>query len=208
VLSFQRAASGAQQATLLVGRESKDEDLSIRVTINAAEENMARIPEGSVSLPQQGPGQASGVRDRPFEFPTRPAASRSPASRARKPANTARCRAKNSVLPLNGCARAWATRSAVIPMENPTAQLRHRNGCRRPEAPVLSGQYPQCRTPKVSTTCRQRCRMDRKRSAGSRLRRDWTSPVRYADLTVSCRARSLPEEVAKEHLGFRCCKNK
>jgi formylglycine-generating enzyme required for sulfatase activity len=75
--------------------------------------------------------------------------------------------------------------------------------------PVMSGQYTQCRTPDgiydMSGNVAEWTESDQQEIV---FGGDWTSPVRYADLTVSCRARSLPEEVAKERLGFRCCKNK
>jgi len=37
---------------------------------------------------------------------------------------------------------------------------------------------------------------------------DWTSSTKFAELTVSCWARTLPEQVNKSRLGFRCCKQK
>ena len=210
VLSFQRAASGAQQATLLVGRESKDEDLSIRVTINAAEENMARIPEGSVSLPQQGPVKIPAFAIDRFEFPNK--AGSVPLTGVTRQEASEHCGMQGKKL----CTSAQWLRACMGDDERrfPYGKAYGRNCATGMDAdaqkrPVLSGQYPQCRTPEgiydMSGNVAEWTESDQQEVV---FGGDWTSPVRYADLTVSCRARSLPEEVAKEHLGFRCCKNK
>lgn len=210
VLSFQRAGSGAQQATLLVGRESKDEDLSLRVTLNASEENMARIAEGSVSLPQQGPVKIPAFAIDRFEFPNK--AGVVPLTGITRQEASEHCAQQGKKL----CTSAQWLRACMGDEERrfPYGKVYGRNCATGMDAdaqkrPVLSGQYPLCRTPEgiydMSGNVAEWTESDQQEIV---FGGDWTSPARYADLTVSCRARSLPEEVAKEHLGFRCCKGK
>src|SRR5262249_11015962 len=71
ILSFQRTGAPTQQAVMLVARDATDEDLAFKITLNAMDENMVKIPAGDVRLAE---GDSIPVKefyiDR-FEYPNK-----------------------------------------------------------------------------------------------------------------------------------------
>ena len=213
VLSFHRQGLPVQQATMTVGRESKEEDLEIRITINAPDENMVRIGEGTVPIPQQGVIKVPAFAIDRFEFPNK--AGGVPTTNVLTLVDAGEICAQQGK---RVCTSAQWLRACMGDDERryPYGKTYSRTCATGLDAEAqkrapLSGQYSKCRTPEgiydmsgnVAEWTEGTGTQDEIVFGG-----DWTSPARYADLTVSCRARSLPEEVSKEHVGFRCCRNK
>ncbi|HYG73445.1 MAG TPA: bifunctional serine/threonine-protein kinase/formylglycine-generating enzyme family protein [Planctomycetota bacterium] len=213
IISFQRQGQGVQQATLSVGRESKEEDLELRISINSPDENMVRIAEGSVPIPQQGVVKVPAFSIDRFEYPNKAGAIPMTGIATLMDAGEVCAQQGKRV-----CTSAQWLRACMGDDERryPYGKVYSRTCATGMDADVqkraaMSGQFSKCRTPEgiydMSGNVAEW-------TDGSGTQEeivfggDWTSPARYADLTVSCRARSLPEEVAKDHLGFRCCKNR
>ncbi|HEY3323596.1 MAG TPA: protein kinase [Planctomycetota bacterium] len=209
VISFQRPNSAVQQATLQVGRDAKDNELTLNVKLDAADENMVRIAAGSVSLPQQGVVKIPAYSIDRFEFPNK--AGQMPRSNVTLAEAPGLCKKQGKEL----CTAAQWLRACMGDSERryPYGETYVSRVCAvgldadAQKIPVLSGQYSRCRTAEgiydMSGNVAEWTETDQDEKV---FGGDWTSSTRYPELTVSCRARSLPEEVVKERRGFRCCK--
>ncbi len=212
VLTFKRAGIAPQQATLLVTREARDEDLALKLAINTSEENMALIPAGSVALPQQGVAKVPAFAIDRFEYPNRAGAAPGTGVLSIEKAREL-CAMQGKTL----CTAAQWLRACMGDTERryPYGDVYVSRRCAAAmdadaqKTPMLSGQFALCRTPEgifdMSGNVAEWTDTEQQESV---FGGDYTSTTRYPELTLSCRARSLPEEVAKERRGFRCCKNK
>jgi len=211
LISFQRPNLPVQQATLSVARETREEDLRLRVTVNTPEENMVVIPAGNVTLPQLGiVGLQAFAIDR-FEYPNK--AGLAPLTGLSLLEARNHCKQQGKTL----CTSAQWLRACMGDQERryPYGKAYLSQTCatgfdfEAQKKPLPSGLFARCRTPEgvydMSGNVAEwtESSQDEKIFGG-----DWTSPTRFADLTVSCRARSLPEEVNTDRLGFRCCKSR
>ena len=213
VITFVRPGLPAQQATLWVTRELKEEDLSLKIKLNAAEENMVLIPAGTVQLPYEDPRPVPAFAIDRYEFPNR--AGEIPQTRVDTLADArALCKSKGKDL----CTAAQWVRacSGDAKRSFPYGDSYSSGACaagmdgETQLQPLLSGSYSRCRTPEgiydMSGNAAEWTDgpSDKEIIFGG----DWTSPTKYAKDFLSCRARSLPPPGDKERLGVRCCKGK
>jgi serine/threonine protein kinase len=215
ILNFQRPGS-LQQATVWVSRDAKDEDLTVKITINAYEENMVIIPEGMARPPQRDYVKVRAFAVDRFEYPN-----------------------KAGVEPLTGIApmeaRGYCEKLGKKVLTSAQWVRACSGDSERPypygkvyasgvcatgydidaqERPFVSGFFSRCRTPEgiydMSGNVAEWTEGDQQ---DTDFGGDWTSEAKYALSTVSCRASSSSqaqtEDGRKEYrrrLGFRCGK--
>jgi hypothetical protein len=208
-ITFQRAGAQPQQATLAVARDARNDDLFVRLTLNTPEENMVLIPAGNVSLMGVVSVPAFSI-DR-FEFPNKAGAL--PRTGVTLLEAQGLCKQQGKQL----CTSAQWLRACMGDGEwrYPYGKSYISQACatgfdaEAQKTPLPSGFFARCQTPAgvydMSGNVAEWTDSDQQEQV---FGGDWTSPTRYSDLTISCRARSLPEEVNKDRLGFRCCRGK
>ena len=211
VLTVQNVACEPQQNTLLVSRESKEEDLLLHVQLSAHPENMVQFKEGEVTLPQIGPARLPAFAIDRFEFPNKAGVLPTTNVSLLEAKNLCKEQGKSlcsSAQWLRACmgdderrypyGKAYISRSCAAGLDG---DLQTR--------PLMSGQFTRCRTAEgvydMSGNVGEWTDSDQEDSI---FGGDWTSSARFADLTVSCISRSLPEQTTRERVGFRCCKSK
>ncbi|MGD0093332.1 MAG: SUMF1/EgtB/PvdO family nonheme iron enzyme [Planctomycetota bacterium] len=200
-----------QQATLLVTRDAKDEDLRLRITVNAPEENMVLIPAGNVTLPQHGSVAVPPFAIDRFEYPNK--AGTVPATGLSLVDVQALCKKQGKAL----CNPGQWLRACMGDGERryPYGAAYLSRACatgfdfEAQKQPLPSGLFARCRTPEgvydmSGNVAEWTDTTEQENTFGG----DWTSSTRVADLTVSCWARSPHDEVGPDRLGFRCCKGK
>ncbi|HYF51175.1 MAG TPA: protein kinase [Planctomycetota bacterium] len=215
VVTLQRKDAGAQQYTLWVSRDARDDDLQIRAAMNTAEENMALIPEGNVILPQLGAQKIGAFLIDRYEFPNR--AGQMPESgftaveimsKARRKCGDAGKKVCTSSQWLRACMgdgdRRYPYGKSYVP--NTCATGYASESQRRP---FVSGYFSRCQTPEgVYDMSGNVAEWTETEQTETIYGGEWTSLTGVPDLTVSCRARLLTSEGNPDRLGFRCCKPK
>jgi len=208
VLTFQRASCEPQEATLLVSRDS---DPSLSVDPGSTEKNMVRIAAGKISLPQAGREDVPAFFIDRFEYPNQ--AGRMPEGgvetvlEARdlcRKAGKALCSTKQWLRACMGDAEnKWSYGESYISGLcatgfDPESQKR----------PFPSGAFTLCRNKAglydMSGNVAEWT--DGDEADEIVYGGDWTDSVRTPELTISCRARQIPELINKERAGVRCCK--
>ncbi|MCY3021319.1 MAG: SUMF1/EgtB/PvdO family nonheme iron enzyme, partial [Planctomycetota bacterium] len=214
IVTFKRGELAPQEATLAVTRDAREEDLRLKVTLNTPEENMVLIRPGNVTLPQVGTKSVPAFAIDRFEYPNK--AGTVPVTGLSLLEARSKCKERgkqlcNSAQWLRACmgdeewrypyGKTYVSRACATGFDG-TVQ----------KTPLVSGLFARCRTPEgvydMSGNVAEWTEPERGEQQETVFGGDWTSPTRFADLTVSCIARSLPEEVNKERLGFRCCKSR
>jgi hypothetical protein len=211
LISVQRANLPVQQATLSVTRDAREEDLRLRVTINTPEENMVLIRAGNVALPQLGIVSVQAFAIDRFEYPNK--AGTAPLTGLSLLEAQNHCKQHDKTL----CTSAQWLRACMGDEERryPYGKAYLSQTCatgfdfEAQKRPLPSGLFARCRTPEgVYDMSGNVAEWTQSEQEEKIFGGDWTSPTRFADLTVSCRARSSPDEVNANLLGFRCCKAK
>lgn len=217
VVTTETAAGVRQEATLAVAR---DKEAVLLLHTSSKEPNMAYVPAGEVLLPE-GLREVSGEErakvpafyiDR-FEYPNRAGFPPRHTIGAGLLEIRELCRKQGKKLCtvrqwLRACrgdtVRKWPYGSSYL------------------SGVCAGGFYPEDRKTPFRSGEKTRCRTARGvydmsgnmaewtdaagKIPGAAYGGDWTSSVRVPDLTLSCTAGELPEGVARERLGFRCCK--
>ena len=211
LITFQRAGRPQQQATLAVTRDAREEDLHLKITLNVSDENMALIRAGNVTLPQLGVVSLPAFAIDRFEYPNK--AGTVPLTGVSRLEALNFCKQQGKTL----CTSAQWLRACMGDEEwrYPYGKAYQSNMCatgfdgEAQKRPLPSGLFARCRTPDgvydMSGNVAEWTDSDQQETV---FGGDWTSTAKFADLTVSCRARAMPEEVNKDRLGFRCCKAK
>jgi len=211
VFNVKHGNGSLHQSTLQVSREARDDDLQLNLRVNTADENMVVIYAGPVTIPQAGLKQIPAFAIDRFEWPNR--AGMQPLTDTTEVEARGFCKAKGKSLCtteqwLRACmgdderrypyAKAYASKMCATGFDA--------DGQKRP---FISGAFPRCRTPEgvydMSGNVAEWTETEQEESV---FGGDWTSSTKFAELTVSCWARTLPEQVNKSRLGFRCCKQK
>jgi hypothetical protein len=212
VVTFVRGGMASQEATLSVDRDSHDDE-SLRITINAPEENMVAIPEGTVQpLYGQDSKTVPAFSIDRFEFPNRAGViprtgvqTLADAQEMCKSRGKQLCTAQQWIRACSGDKRRMFPYGDTL---NSRACASDQEG--RTE-PVLSGFYSRCRTPEGIYDMAGNAGEWADGQDGQQaeiLGGDWTSPTKFADLFVSCRAHDVPKPELKDRVGVRCCKVK
>jgi hypothetical protein len=208
VINIKPAGGALQQATLQVSRESRDEDLSLTVRVNASEENMVIVYAGAVTIPQVGEKQVAAFAIDRFEFPNRAGAT--PLTDVSLLEARGNCQKKGKVL----CSTEQWLRACMGDEERryPYGKTYASRICATgfdsdaQKQPLVSGAFPRCRTPEgvydMSGNVAEWTQTDQEENVYGG---EWTSSTKFSELTVSCWARTLPEQVSASRLGFRCC---
>ena len=209
VLTFRRGDLPVQQATVLVSREARDEDLQIKIPLSADEENMALIGAGVVSSVNLVKVPRFAI-DR-FEYPNR--AGGMPTTGFSLVEAKKLCELQGKKL----CTSDQWLRACIGDHDRkfPYGMNYISGTCAAgfdgdtQKRPLISGLFFRCRTAEgvydMSGNVSEWTQTDQQEKAYGG---DWTSSVRVPDLTIDCQAHSLPGEVNSDRLGFRCCKNK
>jgi len=209
LLTFYRSGQAAQEATLLVARES---DPVLRLTLNCADRNMVLIPAGTVPVPATGNVQVPAFAMDRYEFPNRaghmPTANVQTLLEAR-----ALCEKEGKTL----CTPAQWLRACMGDdlRKWPYGQNYVTGACATgfdPDAqktPFPSGWFPRCRTPEGVYDMSGNLAEWTDGDGDSEIvvGGNWTDSVRWGDTYISCRAREVPALVNRERAGVRCCKN-
>ena len=208
VLTIQRSGFEPQEATLLVSRDS---DPSLSVDPNSTEKNMIRIAAGRVALPQAGREEVPAFFIDRFEFPNQ--AGRAPESGVQTVMEARDlCRKAGKML----CSTKQWLRACMGDTETrwPYGEAYVSGLCATgfdPESqkrPFASGAFTLCRNQAglydMSGNVAEWT--DGDESGEIVYGGDWTDSVRTPELTISCRARQIPELINKERTGTRCCK--
>jgi hypothetical protein len=210
LLSFKRPGMENQEATLLVTREAKEEDLALKIVINASERNMVLMPAGAVSVPQKAPQKISAFAIDRFAYPNK--AGEMPRTKVTFLEAQKLCRDEGKEL----CTALQWVRACMGDERRrfPYGKNYSSGACAtgfdldaRPQ-PFPSGAFARCRTPEgiydMSGNVAEWAGGEQQNVYGG----DWTSSTKFADITVSCRANMQKEETDLSRIGFRCCKNK
>jgi hypothetical protein len=209
ILTFQRKDEAAQQAPLLVDRKSGEEELAVKITFNAKDENMVRIPEGKVSIPQVGAQRVPAFSIDRYEYPNRidatPKTGVTPLE-ARELCAKQGKQVCGSAQWLRACMgdNDWKFPYGKTYVSGICATSFDADAQSRP---LPSGRFSRCRTADgvydMSGNVAEWTESDQDEKV---FGGDWLSVTSVPDLSVSCRARTLPQEVSPDRMGFRCCK--
>jgi hypothetical protein len=209
ILLFERDKSEPQQQTLVVDRKSSELDLTVKLTFNVKEENMVRINPGQVTLPQVGVQKVPAFSIDRFEYP-----------------NKAGAVPKTGLTPIEArelcarqgkqiCSSAQWLRACMSDSDwkFPYGRSYVSGTCATgfdsdaQKHPLPSGYFVHCRTADgvydMSGNVAEWTETDQDENV---FGGDWLSVTSMPDLSVSCRARTLPQEVNPDRMGFRCCK--